>query len=157
MAAVARTDWKRYPAKRDNVLFILRAVQNNNSKNYITDNDLIDVAQYLDMSLAELEGVVSFYSFFSRKPRAKYIIRICDSCSCRIKGSLELYHYLNYKLNIKVGQTTSDELFTIELVNCLGACAKAPNLMINDRLFHRLDNDKISEIIDDIRKKESNG
>ncbi len=93
------------------------------------------MGKYLDMSMSEVEGVLTFYQAFSRTPRGRYVLRLCDSLSCRICGSLDLYHYLRKRLGIQKGETTGDGLFTLELVNCLGCCDTAPNIMINDTLM----------------------
>lgn len=138
------TDWKSFPAKRENVLLILHTVQKNNPQNYISDIELASVAEYLQMSLADLDGIVSFYSFFSRTARTKYVIRICDSLSCHIKGSQNLFKSLR-----------TDNLFTIELVNCLGACDRAPNIMVNDKLYESMNLDKLETLIDKLRERDT--
>ena len=128
--------WETYEPRRENILKMFHAVQRlSGSASSINDQDLAAIAEYLNISLAEASGVLSFYQTFSRKPRGRHVIRVCDSLSCRITGSLEVYQELRAYLGIGKNQTTPDGEFTLEVVNCLGTCDTAPNLMIDDLLF----------------------
>ena len=89
------------------------------------------------------------------KPKGKYIIRICDGTACHVKGSMNLYEALRNKLTLKEGaDSTPDMLFTLETVNCLGACGLAPAMVINDEVFGQLTPERVDSIIDDILDKE---
>ena len=121
--------------KRDTLLSVLHSVQSpQRGKTWITDKDLSSIAREYKIPIAELDGIVSFYTLFSRAPRGRHVIRLCDSLSCRICGSLDIYRHIRKRLGISRGMTTGDGLFTLEIVNCLGACSTAPNLMIDDQL-----------------------
>jgi len=98
-----------------------------------------------------VEGVASFYSMFSLKPSGRYVIRLCDSPPCHLVGSKSLLEYLEKKLKIKVGETTPDRLFTLELTSCLGVCAVAPAMMINDEVYGNLTFEKIDKILEEKR------
>ena len=140
--------------RREEILRLLHDAQNAEpSHNYVTSDKLAEIARTLDIPLAEAEGVVSFYRHFSRRPRGRYVIRVCDSLSCRITGSLDVYRYLRRRLGIKRGETTSDGMYTLEVVNCLGSCDTAPNFMVNDTLYTNLDETKTEAILGSLERE----
>jgi NADH:ubiquinone oxidoreductase subunit E len=140
---------------RENILQLFHSMQNKTiSKNYITTSERKEIAQTLALSIAEVDGVLSFYHLFSPSLKGKYVLRICDSLSCRIRNSLEVYGFLSKELGIKRGETTKDGLFTLEIVNCLGSCDTAPNMMINDKLYTNLTLDEVDTLIINCRKEE---
>ncbi|MFO8064986.1 MAG: NAD(P)H-dependent oxidoreductase subunit E [Spirochaetota bacterium] len=134
--------------RREEILRLFHDAQNAEPlQNYVASNRLAEIARELEIPLAEAEGVISFYRHFSRRSRGRYVIRVCDSLSCRILGSLDVYRYLRHRLGIKRGQTTADGMYTLEVVNCLGSCDTAPNFMVNDTLYTNLDATKTEEIL----------
>jgi NADH:ubiquinone oxidoreductase subunit E len=135
----------------DNMLNILHRLQNNNPNNYLTTEDLKLVAEYLNTTYSSVYGVAKYYSMFSLKPRGENIIRICKSPVCHMISGKSLIEVIENVLNIKMGGTTSDMLFTLEPSECLGHCAHAPVMMINDQMFTDLTADKIKEILTKIR------
>lgn len=141
----------RVEPRRENILSMFHEAQNTGSPhNFVTDEDLSRIARRLGVPLAEVEGVLSFYRHFAREPRGRFVIRVCDSLSCRIKGSLDVYGHLQQRLGIGRNETTGDGLFTIELVNCLGSCDTAPNMMVNDELYTHLDEERIDAVLDSL-------
>lgn len=141
---------------REDILHLFHSMQNKTiSKNYITTSERKEIAQTLALSIAEVDGVLSFYHLFSPSPKGKYVLRICDSLSCRIGNSLEVYGFISKELGIKRGETTKDGLFTLEIVNCLGSCDTAPNMMINDKLYTNLTLDEVDALIINCRKEET--
>ena len=139
---------------REDILHLFHSMQNRkNTKNYITSSERMEIAQPLGLSIAEVDGVLSFYHLFSTSPRGRYVLRICDSLSCRIGNSLEVYGFISKKLGIKRGETTKDGLFTLEIVNCLGSCDTAPNMMINDKIYTKLTLEEIDALIINCRKE----
>lgn len=142
------------PAEQDRILSIFHEVQNaRTGTNDIPPEAVRNIARYMNLSVAEVYGIISFYRLFSVKPRGKYVIRLCDSLACRVSGSLDVYSYLSHELGLKRGETTEDGIFTLEIVNCLGSCDTAPNMMINDRLFGNLTIEKIDDTINTLRKE----
>lgn len=132
---------------------ILQAVQSE--YRYLPEEILTYIATSLGISPASVFGVATFYSLFTMKPKGKYIIRICDGTACHVKGSMNLYETLCNKLSLKEGaDSTPDMLFTLETVNCLGACGLAPAMVINDEVFGQLTPERVDSIIDDILDKE---
>jgi NADH:ubiquinone oxidoreductase subunit E len=145
---------RNYPRSRDHLLLILHDIQNNNPGNNITEADIRQVAKHINTTTASVYGVVRYYTMFSLKPRGKYIIRFCKSPICKMFGAFSLINTLEKELSIKMGETTSDMLFTLEPSECLGQCDKATMMMINDTNYYSLDENRIKEIIQEIRKKE---
>lgn len=105
--------------------------------------------------VAEIYGVVTFYSFFSLKPKGKYVIGICLGTACYVKNSQAALDAFGDKLGIKAGETTDDGLFTIEAIRCIGACALAPALSINGKVYPKVTPEQVGQIIDEYRNKES--
>ena len=93
------------------------------------------IANSLAIPLTEVAGVVSFYSFFSTKPRGKHTIRVCMGTACYVRGGQNIVDELNGLLNIQVGDTTADGNFTFEIARCVGACGLAPVMMIDDDVY----------------------
>ena len=105
------------------------------------------IAAEMDLPLAKVGGVVTFYSFFSTKPRGKYVIRVCLGTACYVRGGKKIIEKLREELGIDVGETTEDQKFTLEVMRCIGACGLAPSIMINDDVHQRLSPQKISKVL----------
>lgn len=123
-----------YPDPRAACLDALRIVQKN--RGWLSEESIADVAVHLGMDPAELDSTASFYNILLREPVGRHVIRICDSISCWLLGFEELRDALLGKLNIQMGETTTDDRFTALPIVCLGACDHAPVLMIDEDL-HR--------------------
>lgn len=144
------------PAEKDRILTLFHRVQNARAEtNDIPPEAVRDIARHLNMSVAEVYGVLSFYHLFSVSPRGRYVIRLCDSLSCRVAGSIDIYSHLSRELGIKRGETTGDGLFTLEIVNCLGSCDTAPNMMVNNQLIGNLTISMLDEYIAMLMKEAS--
>lgn len=115
--------------------------------NYLTDEAMVEVAKELDISAAEVFGTASFYTFLDTKVRGKYIIRVCKTITCSMKGKGDIIQVLEDMLKIKVGETTADKLFSLLETNCIGWCHKAPAMLINDTPYTELTPEKVVEII----------
>jgi len=146
---------RKYPPTRDHMLLILHAIQHNNPGSHITPADIRQVASYLNTTTASVYGVVRYYSMFSLSPRGKYIIRFCKSPLCRMVGAFDLIKSLEKALSIRMGETTSDMMFTLEPSECLGHCDKAPVMMVNEQMYFNLDESRIKDIIGELREQES--
>ena len=105
------------------------------------------IAHEIDVSLAEVYGVATFYSQFAIEPKGKHKIGVCLGTACYVKGSQLVLDKLSKELNIKVGQTTEDNMFTLEATRCLGCCGLAPVMMIDGDVYGKLDPGKIREIL----------
>ncbi|WP_461206777.1 NADH-quinone oxidoreductase subunit NuoE [Clostridium sp. DL1XJH146] len=140
---------KKYPKEKRHSLAILQDIQKE--YNYIPELALNAVADYLDMPLSKLYSMATFYKALSLKAKGKNIVTICDGTACHVRGSSPIMNELEKVLNIKIGETTEDGLFTLQTVGCLGACALAPVMMINDKYYGKMTPKKVSEIIDQYR------
>jgi len=133
---------------------ILQAVQGE--YRYLPEEILTFIATSLGIPPAKVFGVATFYSLFTLKPKGKYTIRVCNGTACHVKKSMDLHAALCDKLNLGEKQETSaDMLFTLETVNCLGACNLAPAMVINDEAYGQLTPDRAIAIIDEIIKGEA--
>ena len=130
---------------RDSLLPILQGIIAEDR--YISDAAMTEVARELDMSAALVYGTATFYSFLDTKPRGEYVIRICRTITCDMKGKKQIIKALEDLLKIKVGETTKDNKFTLLETNCLGWCHKGPAMLINSTPYDSLDVNKVNEII----------
>lgn len=115
--------------------------------NYLTDEAMVEVARELDISAAEVYGTASFYTFLDTTVRGKYVIRVCKTITCSMKGKGEIIQTLEDMLKIRVGETTADKLFSLVETNCIGWCHKAPAILINDIPYTELTPEKVVDII----------
>ncbi len=130
---------------RESLLPILQGIVERH--NYLTDEAMVEVARELDISAAEVYGTASFYTFLDTMVRGKYVIRVCKTITCSMKGKSEIIQTLEDMLKIKVGETTSDNMFSLIETNCIGWCHKAPAILINEIPYTELSPEKIVEII----------
>jgi len=116
-------------------------------RGYVSDKNLADLGPMLGMSVSGLESVATFYSLIFRKPVGKHVILLCDSASCWILGKDRVLDHLRRRLGIDLGQTTEDNLFTLLAIPCLGACDRAPAMMIDETLYGPLTPGAVDEIL----------
>jgi NADH-quinone oxidoreductase subunit E len=117
----------------------------------LSEENLILLSKKINVPLAQISGVATFYNWFKLKPIGKYHVSICRGTACHVNNSEQLLYFLEKKLKIKAGELTDDKMFSLECVNCIGACAKAPAMMINDDVYGELTEKKIDKIIDDLK------
>ena len=143
----------KYPEGRQKsaVISLLYLVQNQNN-GWIPTVAMDEVAKMLEIPFIRVYEVASFYMMFNLHPIGKNHIQICTTTPCWLRGSDEIKQACKSKLSIDIGQTTKDSLFTISEVECLGACANAPMVQINNDYFEDLDAKSMAEIIDDLTK-----
>lgn len=137
----------KFEPKMDNLLNILHEVQYHSNHSYISPQAISQIAKYLNTTKAAIYGVVEYYSMFSSRPRGKHVIRLCKSPICRMQKGQDMLNAIQKKLSIHTGGTTKDELFTLELSECLGHCDKAPVMMIDGDLYTQLTEAKIESIL----------
>jgi NADH-quinone oxidoreductase subunit E len=121
------------------------------SEGYISFERLSFVAGELEIPLAKLYGVATFYSFLPTAKCGKYVIRVCVSPTCHMKGSRDILDFLKKELKIGLGGTTADGKFTIEKTSCLGQCDKSPAMMINGKVYTDLNKTRIKEILSKLK------
>lgn len=105
------------------------------------------IASSLDIPLSEVSGVITFYSFFSTRPRGEHTIRVCLGTACYVRGGKKLVERLQEILNIQIGETTGDGKFTFEIARCIGACGLAPAMMIDDVVYKQVNVNKLESIL----------
>lgn len=105
------------------------------------------IAKALDKPLSEVSGVITFYSFFSTKPRGEHTIRVCLGTACYVRGGKKLVERLQDLLDIQIGETTKDGKFTFEIARCIGACGLAPAMMIDNVVYKQVNVNKLESII----------
>jgi NADH-quinone oxidoreductase subunit E len=144
---------KRYPPerRRSAILFALYLVQEQ--QGYITREGMRHVAQQIGCTAADVEDVVSFYTMFYTKPVGKYVVNVCRTLSCALRGAERVTEELIAKLGIQPGETDPTGTFTLLEVECLGACDRAPVVMVNDDWHECLAPDRAAQFVDDLRAK----
>jgi len=141
----------KYGRARESLIPILQGVVQE--ERYISSEAMTEIARELDMSAAKVYGTATFYSFLDTQPRGKYVIRVCKTISCSMKGKNHIVQELEDLLKIKVGETTPNRMFSLLETNCLGWCHKGPAMLINDEAYTELTPEKVREIINDYMKK----
>ncbi|MFL0198568.1 NADH-quinone oxidoreductase subunit NuoE [Clostridium sp. WILCCON 0269] len=140
---------EKYPKEQRFTLAILQDIQRKYK--YIPKESLENLAKYLDTPVSRLYSMVTFYKALSLTPKGDNIITVCDGTACHVAGSVVVLDELEKALGIKQGETTEDLKFSINTVNCIGACALAPVMMINDKYYGNLTPKMVGEIIDKYR------
>lgn len=139
-----------YPDKRSVILHALRVAQEE--KGYLSEEAMCDVATILDLTPVQVYDVATFYTMYNLHPVGRYLIQLCKTLSCAIVGAGPILNHLKGRLGIGVGETTSDGLFSIKLVECLASCGSGPMMQINDDYYEHLTPEKIDRILEDLRK-----
>ena len=143
---------QKHEKRNDSLIKILEEVQVKYG--YIPKVSQIEISKYLDMPMAEIYGVITFYSRFSLKPKGKYNVSICLGTACFVKGSNEILESAKEKLGIGEGETTKDGKFSLDTTRCVGACGLAPVFTINDEVYGNSTVKKFNEVIDEYIKKD---
>lgn len=138
----------KYPDPKSVVMPALSIAQNE--KGWLSQETLADVADFLDLPPAAVEGVASFYTMYRLKPVGKYLIQICTNISCALLGGQGLTEHLEKRLGVEQGETTRDGKFTWIQVQCLGSCGTAPVMQINDTYYENLTAEKIDQILKEL-------
>ena len=120
---------------------------------YIPPESITPIAEALNLYPSQVQGVVTFYSGFSLKPKGKYVCRVCRGTACHVKGSRSILRLMKRELELEEGETSPDYRFTLETVACLGACFLAPTMMINRDYFGKLSPTKLSSVLGEYRQK----
>ena len=144
---------KNYEKDKSNLIQILNQVQEKYG--YISTEAQKEISEYLGISMAEVYGVITFYSRFTLKPKGKYNIAVCLGTACFVKGSEKVLDKVKEILKIDVGQTTEDGLFSIEATRCVGACGLAPVFTVNDEVYGKATPEMVESIIKRIKEEEN--
>ncbi|MDR0934699.1 MAG: NAD(P)H-dependent oxidoreductase subunit E [Erysipelotrichaceae bacterium] len=144
---------ERYKDEPTPLMMILEAIQSEYG--YVPLEVQEYVSELTGIPVAEIYGVVTFYSLFSLTPKGKYVIGVCLGTACYVKGSQQVMDKFADILNVKPGGTTSDGLFTLDALRCIGACGIAPAISINGKVYPKVDVSKVMNIINEYSAKEN--
>lgn len=136
---------KKYPDKLSALLPVMHLAQGEFG--WISKETMQFVADLLEIPVMQVYETATFYTMYNKKPVGKYHVQVCTNISCSLMGSDHIVEYLSKKLNIQPGETTPDDKFTLNEVECLGACGTAPVMMIGDEYYENLDEKNIDEIL----------
>lgn len=142
---------RSYPCEQRYCLAIMQDMQKH--YNYIPKEGMEELAEYLGCPLSSLYSMATFYKALSLKPKGKHIIKLCDGTACHIRGSANLRDGVARILGIGDGETTEDGLFSLELVNCLGSCALAPVMVVDDVYYGKVTMEKLASILNSYREE----
>jgi NADH-quinone oxidoreductase subunit E len=139
----------RYPVVRSALIPVLHLAQEQDG--YVAADAMEHIGELIGCSPAEVYGTASFYEMFVFEPIGKYKIDVCTNISCMLDGAYELLHHAEEKLGIPHGATTPDRMFTLEEVECIAACTRAPAVQVNYRYFDSVTNADFDHLVDDLR------
>lgn len=140
-----------YPTKRSALVPTLLYAQDE--VGFLGDEVIAELAERLDLTDLEVRNVISYYSMLTTKPRGKYNVQVCTNIACMLVGGEELFEHCEKKLGIGNKGTTSDGLFSLEEVECIGACSWAPAVQVNYDFHENLTNAKMDQVLDEYRNK----
>ena len=140
--------WKN---TRGNLIMILHEIQNQYG--YVPRSIALILAQSLDVPLAQIYEVITFYHFFKLSKPGKYVLSVCTGTACYLKGSQDIVDEIESLLNIKDGQTSSDGMFHLQSVRCLGCCGLAPVLMVNQTIHGKVKKEEVASLLSFYKKQ----
>lgn len=146
---------KKYGEERDALLPCLVSLQKEFG--YISEEAIFYLRDKLKIASTDIYSVITFYGMFTVKKQPQYVIRVCNSLPCFLKGSRNILDILEKELGIKAGEKSSDDKFSLEVVGCLGLCDQAPALMVNEKIYGNLTEEKIKELIKNLKENKDYG
>jgi len=152
-----KTILKEIPSKKEYLLSALHKLQEANERKYIDEYSLDACCEHFGLTKSQVYGVVTYYSMFSLKPKGKHHICICKSPVCNNQGSIELYNFIKEKYIKNDNNLSVDGTFSIEQVECLGRCGKAPSMTINEEVYTEITKEKIISILENLQNLNHDG
>ena len=156
---VKEIDWNRISSIIDahkgeqwGLIPLLQNIQE--SIGYIPPESIIKISEALNLSPAQVQGVITFYAGFSLTPKGKYVVRVCRGTACHVKGGRSILRLMKKELGLEEGETSPDYQFTLETVACLGACFLAPTMMVNRTYYGKLSPPKVGSVLAQFEKQE---
>src|SRR5512135_258493 len=146
-------EFPNYADKRAVCIEALKIVQRH--RGWVSDEALHEVAQFLEMTTDELDGVATFYNLIFRKPVGKHVVMLCNSVSCYVMGYESIRQYFKEHYQVDFGETTADGIFTLLPTVCLGICDHAPAMMVDEDTYTHLDPQNIDVVLDTYRRPEN--
>jgi len=139
----------KYGKERSSLLPILQDIQRKHS--HIPDFAQQEIARFLDIHPVEVYSVITFYAFLNTQPKGKNIVRLCQTITCDMAGKTCVAKAIERELGIKFGQTTKDNKITLEYANCLGMCDQGPAMIINERVYPKVNAEKAIQILNEVK------
>lgn len=143
----------QYPAKRASLIPVLQDIQDNFG--YLPEAAIDRLSELSDISANEIYGVATFYTQFRFDPPGEHTIRVCQGTACHVRQGLQILNELEQQLDIKAGETTADGKFGLERVACLGCCALAPAMVVDDKVYARMTVKKIASVLSHYKAREA--
>ena len=140
-----------YPTKRSVLVPTLLYAQDETG--YLSPEVIHEIAERLELTDLEVENVISYYSMLTKKPRGRYNVQVCTNIACLVRGGEELLEHCKHKLGIGNKGTTADGMFSLEEVECIGACSWAPAIQVNYDFHENLTTERMDEVLDEYRNK----
>ncbi len=137
------------PDRRSAAIDAMLIVQER--RGWISDASLQAIARLLEMSTAEVDSIATFYNLIHRKPVGRHVVMVCDSVSCFVMGCDRVRRAISDHLGIQAGETTEDGRYTLLPIVCLGACDRAPAMMVDDELFGNVEPDRVGDLLEEFR------
>ena len=122
---------------------------------YLSDEVILFISERLDLPSSKVYGVISFYSYFTTKPRGENVINVCLGTACFVRGADAVMKEFERELQIHTGETTEDKKYTLSGLRCIGACGLAPVVMVNDKVYGRVEADQVKKIIAESKGEEN--
>lgn len=144
----------RYPSSRSAILPALHVVQED--LGYVTPEGMEAVAEILGMLQSEVEQVVTFYVMYHKEPTGRFVVKICDSIACYLRGSDELLAHAQQKLGVSLTQPTPDGRLMVQKIECLAACGAAPCIQVNDEYLYNVNLEQFNQILDELKVAQQN-
>ena len=141
----------QWGAKPESLLQIMLDV--NHKFNYLPRESLVRISERLRMPISQVYSVATFFKVFSLTPRGRTIIHVCTGTACHVKGTPQLLDRLKQDLGLEPGETTEDLAVTLETVNCVGACASAPVVVVDEETYSEMTPDKVAALVKEIKEK----
>jgi len=134
-----------YDRRESNLIQILHMAQA--IFGYLPENALDFISKEMDLPMSKVKGVVTFYSLFSTQPKGRHTIKVCLGTACYVRGGKKVLDKIKSLLDIEVGETTEDMNFSLEVMRCIGACGLAPAISVDDKVYKRVNPNKLSQIL----------
>lgn len=141
----------RYPRKKSAILPALTVAYRQ--VGHVDEEIYKEISKVIGVPTVEIAEAATFYTMFPKKPRGKYLLQVCNNISCALRGSDSMIAFIENKLDIKLGETTEDKMFSLIAVECLGSCSTAPMVQINLDYHENMDADKLDKLLDELKAK----
>ncbi len=143
--------FKKYPEKKAAIMPVLWMAQKK--WGWLSKEVMEYVAKLLDLPISHVEGVASFYTMYFKKPMGKYHIQVCTNVSCMLRNGDKLFEFAKEYLQVKNNERTTDGVFSLEEVECMGACGGAPMIAVNEDFYENMDKEQFKNLLDELKNK----